>query len=138
MSLFLWTGIILVFIHLENIHLLHYYWKGYVEVLRLTLRTILTCVWDSITAISFVSIPWTNELNNSISVNINVGKSSYSSMVWLLERELSFIIGLHCPLKKSLNRFALTRKSVLNSLFTRRGGINGIFEPLTNVFKIDQ
>ena len=59
------------------------------------------------------------------------------SMVWLLGRELSFVIGVHCSLKKSLNRFALTKKSVTNSLFTRKGGIKGIFEPLTNVFKID-
>ena len=59
------------------------------------------------------------------------------SMVGLLGRELSFVIGLHCSLKKSLNRFAFSKKSVTNSLFTRRGGINGIFEPLTNVFKID-
>ena len=60
------------------------------------------------------------------------------SMVGLLGRELSFVTGLHCSLKKSLNKFAFSKKSVTNSLFTRRGGINGIFEPLTNVFKIDQ
>ena len=60
------------------------------------------------------------------------------SMVSLLERELPFVIGLLCSLKKSLNRFALSKKSVTNLLFTRRGGINGIFEPLINVFKIDQ
>ena len=60
------------------------------------------------------------------------------SMVGLLGRELSFVIGLHCSLKKSLNRFALFKKSVTKSLFTRRGSINGIFEPLSNVFKIDQ
>ena len=48
------------------------------------------------------------------------------------------MIGLRCSLKKSLNRFALAKKSVTNWLFTRRSGINGIFEPLTNVFKIDQ
>ena len=58
------------------------------------------------------------------------------SMVVLLGRELSFVIGPHCSLKKSLNRFALSKKSVTNSLFTRRGGINGTFEPLTNAFKI--
>ena len=29
------------------------------------------------------------------------------SMVWLLVRELTFVIGQHCSLKKSLNRFAL-------------------------------
>ena len=60
------------------------------------------------------------------------------SMVGLLGRELSFVIGPHCSLKKSLNRFAFSKKSVTNSLFKRRGGINGIFEPLTNVFKVDQ
>ena len=47
---------------------------------------------------------------------------------------MSFVIGLHCSSKKSLNRFALTKRSVINSLFTRRGGISGIFEPLANVF----
>ena len=57
------------------------------------------------------------------------------SMVGLLGRELSFVTGLHCSLKKSLNKFAFSKKLVTNSLFTRRGGINGIFEPLTNVFK---
>ena len=60
------------------------------------------------------------------------------SMVWLLGRELSFVISLHCSPKKSLNRSALSKKSVTNSLFARRGGINGIFEPLTIAFKIDQ
>ena len=60
------------------------------------------------------------------------------SMVGLLGRELSFVTGLHFSLKNLLNRFAFSKKSVINSLFTRRGGINGIFEPLTNVFKIDQ
>ena len=74
-----------------------------------------------------------------VSVSILMSESLVTvSMVWLLGRELSFVIGLHCSLKKSLNRFALTKKSVANSLFTRTGGINGIFEPLTNVFKLDQ
>ena len=50
------------------------------------------------------------------------------SRVCLLGRELSFVIGRHCSLKKSLNRFAFSKKSVTNLLFTRRGGINGIFE----------
>ena len=73
-----------------------------------------------------------------VSVSILMSESLVTvSMVWLLGRELSFVIGLHCSLKKSLNRFALTKKSVANSLFTRTGGINGIFEPLTNVFKLD-
>ena len=60
------------------------------------------------------------------------------SMVRLLRRELSSVIGLNCSLKKSLNRFALTKKSITNSLFTKRGGINGIFQRLTNVFKTGQ
>ena len=58
------------------------------------------------------------------------------SVVLLLGRELSCVKGLHCSLKKSLNRFPLTKKSITNSLFTRRGGTNGIFEPLTNVLKL--
>ena len=62
------------------------------------------------------------------------------SIVWLIGRELEFEIGLDCSLKNSLNKFAFTKKSVTNSLFTRRGGggINGIFEPLTKIFGIDQ
>ena len=60
------------------------------------------------------------------------------SMVWLLRRELWFMIGLYCSLKRSLSRFAPTKKSVTNSLLTRKGGINGIFEPLANVFQIVQ
>ena len=60
------------------------------------------------------------------------------SMVWLLGRELSFVIGLHCSVKKSLNRFALTEKSVTNSLFTKMGDINGNSDTLTNIFAIDQ
>ena len=60
------------------------------------------------------------------------------SMVWLLGRELSFVIGLHCSVKKSLNRFALTEKSVTNSLFTKMGDINGNFDTLTNIYEIDQ
>ena len=60
------------------------------------------------------------------------------SIIRLLGRELSFVIDLHCFLKKSLNRFALTEKSVKIWLFTRKGGINEIFDQLTNVFKIDQ
>ena len=74
-----------------------------------------------------------------VSVSILMSESLVTvSMVWLLGRELSFMIGLHFSLKQSLNRFALTKKSVTNLLFTRTGGINGIFEPLTNVFKLDQ
>ena len=55
----------------------------------------------------------------------------------MLGRELPFVIGLHCSLKKSLNRLALTKQSFTSCYFMRRGGINGIFEPLTNVFEID-
>ena len=59
------------------------------------------------------------------------------SMVWFLGSKLSFVISPHCSLKKSLNRFALTKKSVTYLVFTSRGVINGIFEPLTNAFKND-
>ena len=41
-------------------------------------------------------------------------------------------------IKKSLNRFALSKKSVRNLLFTRRDGIKGIFQPLANVFESNQ
>ena len=95
--------------------------------------------------IEIPSQPWalfgSNERINLIIVLVSLLMSAsllIVSMVWLLGKELSFVIGLHCFLKKSLNRFALAKKSVTNFLFTRRGGIKGIFEPLTNVFKIDQ
>ena len=51
------------------------------------------------------------------------------SMVSLLGRELSFVIRLYCSLKKSLNTFALSKISVTNSLFTRRGVLK---EPLNH------
>ena len=41
-------------------------------------------------------------------------------------------------IKKSLNRFALSKKSVRNLLFTGRDGIKGIFQPLANVFESNQ
>ena len=56
----------------------------------------------------------------------------------MLGRELSFEIGLHCSPKRSLSKFALTKKSLTNSLCTRRGGTNEIFLPLSSVFKVDQ
>ena len=40
--------------------------------------------------------------------------------------------------EKIVNRFVLNKKSVTNSLFTRRSGINGTFERLTNVSKFGQ
>ena len=58
------------------------------------------------------------------------------SVVWLLGRKLSFVIGLHCSLKKPLNRHDFTKKLVTNSLFTRRAGINGIFEPFEMFLKL--
>ena len=71
-----------------------------------------------------------------VSVSILMSESLVTvSRVCLLGRELSFVIGRHCSLKKS---FAFSKKSVTNLLFTRTGGINGIFEPLTNVSKIDK
>ena len=75
--------------------------------------------------IEILSQSWTNNLI-IVSVSMLMLESLITvSTVWLLERELWFVIGLYCALKKSLNRFALTTKSVTNSLFTIRGGING-------------
>ena len=79
-----------------------------------------------------------NEQIILIIVSVSMFKSeslATVSMVWLLGRELSFVIDLHRSLKKSLNKFALTEKSVASSLFTRKGKINRIFETVTNFFK---
>ena len=84
----------------------------------------------------FGSNEWISLIIKSVSISMCESLVTVS-IVWLLGRELSFVIGLHCSLKKSLNRFVLSKKSVTNSFFTRSGGINGIFEPLANVFKID-
>ena len=76
-----------------------------------------------------------NEQIILIIVSVSMFKSeslATVSMVWLLGRELSFVIDLHRSLKKSLNKFALTEKSVASSLFTRKGKINRIFETVTN------
>ena len=77
-----------------------------------------------------------NERINLIIVSVSVLMSESLvtvSMVWLLGKELSFVIGLHCSLKKFLKRFALSKTSI-----TESARVNGIFEPLTNVFKVDQ
>ena len=58
------------------------------------------------------------------------------SKIRLLRKELSFMSTLFS--EKIVNRFVLNKKSVTNSLFTRRSGINGTFERLTNVSKFDQ
>ena len=47
-------------------------------------------------------------------------------------------IGVHWEAKKLLQRLAFSVKSDTISLFTNRGGINGILVPLKNDFKIDQ
>ena len=57
--------------------------------------------------------------------------------IQLLGKELSFFI-CNCSLKTLSERFALTKKSVTNSLSTRKYDINGIFELLTIIFKTDQ
>ena len=72
-----------------------------------------------------------------VSVSMFNSESLFTvSMILLWGRELPFAIGLYYSLKKSLNRLASTKKSITNSLFNRRGGINDIFEALTNVIKI--
>ena len=47
-------------------------------------------------------------------------------------------IGVHCLLKKLLNRFALSKKSVTSLLSTSSGGISGILLTFTNVFQMVQ
>ena len=133
------------FIHLENIYLLHYY-RGLCRGLRRICRGFEIDVAPNFNIrIEIPSQPWALFGSNErlslriISGSILISESLVTvSMVWLLGRELPFLIGLHCYLKKSFNRFALSKKSVKNPFFIRRGGINGIFEPLANVFKIDQ
>ena len=45
-------------------------------------------------------------------------------------------MGLHSLVKKMLNRFAFSKKSVTSLLSATSGGINRILLPFTNVFKI--
>ena len=52
-------------------------------------------------------------------------------------RELLLTIVLHCLLKKSLSKFAFAKTSVTSRLPANIGGIRGILEPFTKVFKID-
>ena len=47
-------------------------------------------------------------------------------------------IGVHCIVKKLLNRFALSKKSVISLISSSSGGISGIILSFTNVFKIAQ
>ena len=51
---------------------------------------------------------------------------------------LTLDLGMYCLAKKSLNRFALSKKSVTSLLSTSSGGISGILLPFTNVFKMAQ
>ena len=140
MSPFLWTGIAFAFFHSFGKHSL------ITLLLKRICRGLETDVAHNFNMrIEIPSQPWalfgSNERISLIIVSVSILMSESLvtvSMVWLLGGELSFVIGLHYSLKKSLNRLALTKKSVSNSLFTKRGSINGIFEPLTNVFKIEQ
>ena len=77
-----------------------------------------------------------NKFNNSISVNIKVKKSSYSSKDLTVRKRAAICNRSTLFFEKSLDMLTLSEKSVANLLFTRRGGINGIFKLLTNVFKI--
>ena len=140
MSPFLWTGTIFAFFHSFGKHsfitlLLKRICRGFEidVVLNLNMRTeipsLRRALFGSNGRISLTIVSVSTLMSESLAT---------VSMVWLLGRELSFVISLHCSLKKSLNRSALSKKSVTNSLFARRGGINGIFEPLTIAFKIDQ
>ena len=52
--------------------------------------------------------------------------------------ELGLSTLVHCWLKKSLNKFAFSLKSVISLLFSNNGGIAGIFVLFANVLKIDQ
>ena len=136
----LWTGITFAFFHSFGKH----------SLITLLLKRICRCFEIDVghnfnMGVGIPSQPWalfgSNEPISLITVSVSILMSESLvtvSRVWLLGRELlSFVIGLHSSLKKSLNRFAFSKKSVTNSLFTRRDGINGIFKPLTNVFKID-
>ena len=55
-----------------------------------------------------------NEQTSLTIVSVSMLKSGSLvtvSMIWLLGRELSFVVGPHCYLKESVNRFALTKIS---------------------------
>ena len=90
------------------------------------------------TAVRFVWIQWTNKFNNSIYVNVNVRKTSYSFKN-LIDREIAEIWDRSTLFaEKIFEQVCLTKRPVQYSLLTRKGGVNGIFEQLTNVFKYDQ
>ena len=97
----------------------------------MTLHTVLTCVLTFYHNHELCLDPRTNKFNNSTSVNVNVGKSSYSFNGLIVKK--SAVVDDRSIL---FSEKVITK--VTNSLFTKRGGINGILEPLTNVFKIDQ
>ena len=44
-------------------------------------------------------------------------------------------IGVHCLVKKLLNRFTFSKKLVTSLLSISGGGISGILLPFTNIFK---
>ena len=84
---------------------------------------------------SFVWIQGTNKFNNSISGNVNVRNPSYS-FNGLIVRKRAVICDRSTLFSKRVIKQLLLKNQL--SLFTTRGGINGIFKPLTNIFKIDQ
>ena len=128
----LWTGIMFTFFHSfgKKNHSLHYYLKEYLKDLRLTLHTALTSVLRFHHSRELCLDP----MNIIVSLSMLKSESLVTiSKTWLWGRELSFLIGLHCSLKNSLNRFGLTKESGTNSLFTRRSDINGICQLSANV-----
>ena len=55
-------------------------------------------------------------------------------MFILIGTVLLLDIGVHCLVKKLLNRFTLSKKSVTSLLSTSSGGINGILLSMDAVF----
>ena len=137
---FLWTGTIIAFFHSFGKHSFYY-----VFIKKIRGGFEITVAHNFNMRIEIPSQPWalfgSTEGISLIIISVSILMPEILatvSVVWLLGRELSFAICLHCSMKSSLNRFALTKTSVTHLLFTNRGGINGNFDPLINVSKINQ
>ena len=95
--------------------------------------------------IEIPSYPWVLFASNdwiilsSFSLSKVISFSLFS--VWYVldfGRVLLFCRGWPCLVKNSLNKLAFSKKLMTNLSLTGRGGIIGIFLPLTKVLSIDQ
>ena len=95
--------------------------------------------------IEIPSYPWALFASNdwiilsSFSLSKVISFSLFSEWYVLdFGRVLLFFRGWHFLLKNSLNKLVFSKKLVTNLSLTRRGGIIGIFLPLTKILSIGQ